>query len=300
MSWPPTSPTSLQLYALLHIPLYGVFSQCSKANSFCCALESHRLSAHQRCASCNHQFPLLTGSYHLRINILKCGPPLTSSLDPIVTASYHLISLFHFIVKLKWNQSKFAVSTFSSPSFSGSLSNQASGLIHTTEIILLQATSDFCVVKHSDPCPISPGSASAASDIVLTSLAQSHLPESPSLLPILNFGMSQNTSAALASLMALKPAQAAPTSGSLRLLFSLLRMFFPYIYISSFLSSFRSLLKCHLTREVFQNPSISSRPHIHHSIPPTIHPSTCIIVSHSTYHYSACYIFFCLASASLI
>ena len=50
-------------------------------------------------------FPLWMGKHHLPINILKCSPPLTSSLDPIVTASYCSISLLQVIVKLKWNQS---------------------------------------------------------------------------------------------------------------------------------------------------------------------------------------------------
>lgn len=50
-------------------------------------------------------FPFWMGKHHLPINILKCGPPLTSSLDPIVTASYCSISLLQVIVKLKWNQS---------------------------------------------------------------------------------------------------------------------------------------------------------------------------------------------------
>ena len=127
--------------------------------------------------------PLWMGKHHLPINILKCGPPLTRSLDPTVTASYCSISLFQVIVKLKWNQSKFAASTFSSTRFSVCLSSLASRLTYSTEILLPQATSDFRVVKHSDLCSISSGSALAASDTVLTSLAHSHLPESPLTSP---------------------------------------------------------------------------------------------------------------------
>lgn len=120
MSLLPHVPASLHLF--LHVALCSTFPQGYKANSSPCALNSvssHLLKDVPLLSSISPSHWVVPFAYKHEL-----ASPLTIFLDPMVITSYHFISpLCYSEIKIK--KSKLAVFTFSSPSLSRTLSNQA-------------------------------------------------------------------------------------------------------------------------------------------------------------------------------